>query len=85
MNTDDGIASNGDAAGGLSGLAAKPGQPNAKMIELALRELSDKIFWKDVSCAFEASAADPEGTARQKAEIRLWDRTSDADFKDEVW
>jgi len=76
---------NSDAADALSGLAAQLGQPKAKVIELALRELSDKIFWKDVQCAFEASAADPEEAARQKAEIRLWDRASDTDFKDETW
>ncbi len=76
---------NGDAADALLGLAAKLGQPKAKVIELALRELSDKIFWQDVQNAFEATAADPGEIAHQKAEIQLWDRASDADFKDEVW
>jgi predicted transcriptional regulator len=76
---------NGDAADALSGLATKLGQPKAKVIELALRELSDKVFWEDVQRAFEAAAADPEESARQKAEIRLWDRASDADFGDETW
>ena len=76
---------NGDATDALSGLAAKLGQPKAKVIEIALRELSDRIFWEDVQRAFAMTAADPEETARQKAEIGLWDQASDADFKDEAW
>ena len=69
----------------LSGLAAKLGQPKAKVIELALRDLSEKIFWKDVQRAFESAAAYLEEAARQKTEIRLWDRASDADFSGEAW
>jgi len=76
---------NGDAADALSGLSAKLGQPKAKVIALALRELSVRFFWEDVQRAFEATASDPEETARPKAEIRRWDRASSADFRDEAW
>ena len=69
----------------LSDLAAKLGLPKARVIELALRELSDKVFWSDVQRAFEVAAADAKETARQKAEIRLWERVSAADFENEAW
>jgi len=50
-----------------------------------VRIAADTIFWAEVRGAFERIAADPQESARQKAEIELWDKTSDRDFKDEVW
>ena len=75
----------GDANGILSALAAKLGTSKAQVIETALKELEERIFWAEVRGAFESITADPEEAARQKAEIELWDQTSDRDFKDEVW
>jgi predicted transcriptional regulator len=75
----------GDANDILSGLAAKLGKSKAQVIETALKELEERIFWAEVRGAFERIAADPEEAARQRAEIEIWDRTSDRDFKDETW
>ena len=73
------------ANGTLSQLSVKLGKSKAQVIETALKELEERIFWAEVRGAFERIAADPEEAARQKAEIEIWDRTSDSDFKDEVW
>jgi predicted transcriptional regulator len=75
----------GDANGILSKLAAKLGKSKAQVIETALKELEERIFWAEVKGAFEHISSDPEEAGRQKAEIELWDQTSDRDFKDEVW
>jgi predicted transcriptional regulator len=76
---------NGDAMGVLSSLAAKLGQPKAQIVERALKELEEKIFWADVHTAFERTAGDPEQAAQHQAEFELWDRASNADLKDESW
>ena len=75
----------GDASDILSELAAKLGKSKAKVIETALKELEEKLFWSDVRSAFERIAADPAESARQRVEMELWDRTSDRDFMDEKW
>jgi predicted transcriptional regulator len=69
----------------LSGLATKLGQSKAQVVEIALRELEERIFWADVRDAFERAAADPEEAARQKGEIAVWERVSETDFRDEQW
>jgi predicted transcriptional regulator len=69
----------------LSSLATKLGQSKAQVIETALRDLEERIFWADVRAAFERTAADPEESAHQKAEMDLWDRASAEDFRDEQW
>lgn len=75
----------GDAHEVLSALAAKLGKSKAQVIEAALKELEERIFWAEVRGAFERIAADPVEAARQKAEIEVWDRTTDSDFRDEAW
>jgi predicted transcriptional regulator len=75
----------GDAIRVLSDLSTKLAQPKAQVIERALKELEERIFWSEVEEAFARTAADPDEAARQKAEIELWDRISDQDFKDEKW
>ena len=75
----------GDASGILSALAVKLGKSKAQVIETALKELEERIFWAEVKGAFDRAAADPEESARQKAEMELWDRVSGHDFKDEAW
>ena len=57
----------------------------AQVIESALKELEERIFWEEVHCAFERIAADPEEAARQKAEIDIWDRVASVDFKEVAW
>jgi predicted transcriptional regulator len=75
----------GDALGVLSKLSAKLRQSKAQIIETALKQLEERIFWEDVDEAFERIAADPVGSARQKAEIELWDRSTARDFEGEEW
>lgn len=74
-----------DVVGTLSALSAKLGQPKARVIEVALKEMEERIFWAEVRDAFERIAVDPDEAARQKAEVELWDRVSASDFKDEEW
>ena len=75
----------GDAIGVLSKLSAKLRQSKAQVIATALKQLEERIFWEDVGEAFERIAADPSETARQKAEIELWDRGTARDFEGEEW
>jgi predicted transcriptional regulator len=76
---------NGDAAHILTGLATKLEKPKAQVVEMALRDLEERIFWADVHSAFAQTAANPEESSRRDAEIRLWERTSETDFQDEQW
>ena len=85
QNVATSVRINGDALESLSNLAAKLGQPKAQIIERALKELEEKIFWADVHRAFEQTIADPAESAQQKAEFELWDRASTKDLKDESW
>jgi len=84
-NVASSVRINGDAMDVLSNLALKLGQPKAQVVERALKELEEKIFWADVHHAFEQNAANPEQAAQQKAEFELWDRASNTDLKGEAW
>jgi len=70
----------GDASGILSKLAAKLGQSKAQIIQTALRQMEERLFWADVQDAFAREAA-----ADGANETALWDAASDADFRDEKW
>lgn len=54
----------------LIDLAKRLGQPKAQVIERALRQLEDRIFWAEVQTAFGAGES-PE----RAAERELWDCT----------
>ena len=71
----------GDANGVLSKLAVKLGQSKAQVIQAALQQMEERVFWAEVQVAFARDAATPE----EAAESALWDRTSDADFRNEKW
>jgi predicted transcriptional regulator len=75
----------GDAIRVLSSLSEKLGQPKAQVIELALKQLEERIFWQEVRDAFEQSASDPSEAAKQKDEMELWDRGTERDFAGEEW
>ena len=75
----------GDAFSIVSKLSDKLGQSKAQVIEAALKEMEERIFWADVRDAFARAASEPEEATRQKAEIELWDWTSATDFRDEKW
>jgi len=62
-----------------------PGESTTQIVETALKELEDGVFWNDVRNAFARSAADPEESAHQDAEIQTWERISDQDFRGETW
>lgn len=59
----------------LEELCAKTNQSKAEVIELALRELGERMFWQEVQDAF----AKPE-SAEMRAERALWDRTAGDGF-----
>jgi hypothetical protein len=75
----------GDASAVLADLSAKLGQPKAQIVERALRELEEKVFWSAVQSAFEGNASDDGDLARRKTEIELWQRAESEDFRDEQW
>jgi predicted transcriptional regulator len=55
----------------LSALAGKTGKSKAQIVEEALRDLEDRLFWTDVRQAF---AAGPE-SEELRAETELWEST----------
>ncbi len=55
----------------LSTLAGKTGKSKAQILEEALRDLEDRMFWSEVQQAFAAS---PESDDL-RAERELWDST----------
>jgi hypothetical protein len=61
------------------------GKSKAQVVEVALKQLEDKVFWTEVNQAFEQSASDPIEASSQKAEIALWEQASAKDFKNEKW
>ena len=60
-----------DANALLSELAGKTGKPKAQVIQEALRDLEERIFWAEVQSAF-AARREPDELS---AETELWDST----------
>ena len=75
----------GDAIDVLSKLAKKLGQSKAQVIEMALKQMEERIFWGEVHQSFERIAADPNESAYQGAEVELWNQGTARDFKEEEW
>ena len=75
----------GDAIHVLSKLSDKLGQSKSQVIETALKQMEERMFWEEVRHAFDRIAADPEESARQNAEAELWDRGTARDFGAEEW
>ena len=71
----------GDANGVLSKLAAKLGQSKAQVIQTALQQMEERVFWAEVQEAF----AREEASTEERVESARWDRASDTDFRDEKW
>jgi Arc/MetJ-type ribon-helix-helix transcriptional regulator len=59
----------------LEDLCSKTKQSKAELIERALRDLEERMFWQEVHDAF----AKPE-TSEMRAERALWDRTASDGF-----
>lgn len=66
---------NRDAHVLLEELCSKTKQSKAEVIELALRELGERMFWQEVQDAF----AKPESD-EMRAERALWDLTASDGF-----
>ena len=75
----------GDSIGVLSKLSSKLGQSKAQVIEIALKQLEERIFWDEVTESFARIAVSPEESARRREEIRLWEHGTAADFEAEEW
>jgi predicted transcriptional regulator len=54
----------------LTDLAAKTGKSKAQIVEEALRDWENRMFWAEVQSAFEA--AEPEALRKER---ELWERT----------
>ena len=61
----------------LSSLASKTGKPKAQIVEEALRDWEDRMFWAEVQQAFVNPQPD-----EFRAERELWDRTVSDGFAD---
>lgn len=75
----------GDAIDVLSKLSDKLAKPKAQVIERALKEMEERIFWDEVSRAFDRIAADPAETAQMRAEAELWENGAARDLSGEEW
>lgn len=75
----------GDAIGILSRLSEQLGQSKAQVIELALRQLEECIFWREVRDSFDRIASDPQEAESQRTESDGWERGTAADFHGEEW
>ncbi len=72
-----------DAVHTLTKLALKLGQPKAQVIQRALQELEERVFWSEVQEAFARDAADAAGV--KTGEFVEWEKASEADLRDETW
>ena len=70
-----------DAQIALAKLSAKLGKSKAQVIQTALQQLEDRVFWAEVHDAFARNFPNAERTA----ETSLWERAADNDFQDETW
>jgi predicted transcriptional regulator len=70
-----------DAIETLSKLASKLGQSEAQVLESALQEMDERIFWSEVQEAFSREAGDADGLVERS----VWEQASEADFQDEKW
>jgi len=75
----------GDATRVLAKLATKLGRSKAHVIEVALKELEERIFWGEVEEAFRRTAENPKATAHARAEFALWEQSTANDMKNEEW
>lgn len=75
----------GDAIGSLAELSKKLGKSKAQVIEMALKEMEDRIFWEEVHAAFARIANDPEELAKQRADFDAWDRGTALRYEQEEW
>jgi predicted transcriptional regulator len=65
----------GDANVVATSLAQRMGSSKARVIEVALRALEERLFWDDVKAAYAGLAEDVPGLARYRQEIAEWDET----------
>jgi predicted transcriptional regulator len=75
----------GDAIGSLAELSKKLRKSKAQVIEMALKEMEERIFWDEVRAAHERLANDPVELAKYKAEFEAWDRGTALRYEQEEW
>ena len=75
----------GDSFRVLTDLAAKLGQSEARVIEIALKDFDERMFWREADEAFQRTADDPVENGRRKVEIRMWEEGTAGDYKNEDW
>jgi hypothetical protein len=59
----------------LTALAGKTGKPKAQIVQEALKDLEERIFWSEVQSAF--------ATSPQAEDTALWDETASDGFQHE--
>lgn len=75
-----------DAMAALDSLSTKLGKSKAQVVEVALQQLEDKVFWSEVHDAFARTASNSAEAAEQKKEMAVWDRVSEGDLSgEEKW
>ena len=75
----------GDATTILSHLAERLGQSKAVVIELALKQMEERLFWDEVRQSYDRIASDSLEISRIKAEVDLWDQGTARDLQNEEW
>ena len=69
----------------LGELAGKLGSPKAQVIEKALRQLEEDMFWREVHDAYDRLASNPTEFSAYRAEHAAWDVTLRDGLPDEKW
>jgi hypothetical protein len=64
-------------------LTAKLRQPKAQVLEKALKELEERIFWSETAEAF--ATAGKQEPSQGANDTELWDRGTTRDFSGEEW
>lgn len=72
----------GDAIRLMSDLSEKLGLSKSQVLELALAQLEERIFWKDVRDAFERSAADAQ---ESRSLNEVWAQGTERDLERDAW
>ena len=64
-------------------LAGKLGRSRAQVIEQALRQMEDQVFWQEVQEAYARMAEDPNALEAFRKEAAEWDGTIDDGLRGE--
>jgi predicted transcriptional regulator len=59
----------------LRELSQKRGEPMPAILDQAVREYRDRLFWDEVDAAYRELQADPASWAEELEERKLWEAT----------